>query len=87
MMTIVTKYIITPCLQLGQRQYTHLDAVLVVFSFSWMNVAISSPHDFNCSSENLESSMFIFYKGSLQTPAHSNKYGKEVLALQCNALN
>ena len=34
LMTIVTKYIITPCLQLGQRQYTHLDAVLVVFSFS-----------------------------------------------------
>ena len=46
MMTIVTKYIITPCLQLGQRQYTHLDAVLVVFSFSWMNAAISSCHDF-----------------------------------------
>ena len=62
MMTIVTKYIITPCLQLGQRQYTHLDAVLVVFSFSWMNAAISSRHDFNYSSKNLESSMFIFYK-------------------------
>ena len=87
MMTIVTKYIITPCLQLGQRQYTHLDAVIVVFPFSWMNAAISSRHNFNYSSENLESSMFIFYKGSLQTLAHCNKYGKEVLALQCIALN
>ena len=74
MMTIVTKYITTPCLQLGQRQYTHLDAVLVVFSFSWMNAAISSCHDFNYASENLESSMFIFYKGRFQTPAHYNKY-------------
>ena len=83
MMTIATKYIITPCLQLGQRQYTHLDAVLVVFSFSWMNAAISSRHDFNYSSENLESSMFIFYKGSLQTPAHYNKYGTTTSNNKC----
>ena len=81
MMTIVTKYTITPCLQLGQKQYAHLDAVLVVFSFSSMNAAISSRPNFNCSSENLESSTFIFYTGSLQTHIHYNKYVKEGLAL------